>query len=223
VTAENRVRPGEHVIAYLTGMIGTLPPVPTGQLSPTDPLAVVLRLNDEVYIDDYRITFAKRELGFGTALPEFMGLVPGLIGVYQVNFRFPARGEPRPGGTDTELDVILGRQHCGPSIGSISRIVAGPRTISQVAGSRSGWDIETDQLLPVRSTAVATPSRLSLALSHTVAAVRVNRGAQPCGSAVDPKAKPNAAGKDVGRKKIGGDPGQSPRLAGRQARQRQLA
>ncbi len=133
VTADNPVRPGEYVIAYLTGMIGTRPVVPTGEPSPFDPLAVVLRLNEEVYIDNYRVTLAKGNLGNGSVVPEFMGLTPGSIGVYQVNFRYlPAEF------VGTQVDVLLGRQYCRPSMPSFITDCRSPEN-NPISGRVKMW------------------------------------------------------------------------------------
>ncbi|HSW50586.1 MAG TPA: hypothetical protein VLH09_10445 [Bryobacteraceae bacterium] len=89
VTPENPARPGETLITYLTGMPRTSPTVPSGQASPFEPLARVpsycIAYN---YCDKYTVEEAMA-LGFeGTAL--WVGLVPGLVGVYQINFVLPA-------------------------------------------------------------------------------------------------------------------------------------
>jgi uncharacterized protein (TIGR03437 family) len=77
ITADNPVRPGEYIIAYLAGLGVTDHPVVDGGISPADPLArpvnvPVLTLN-------------------GVAVPTyFAGLTPGLVGLYQINVQIPA-------------------------------------------------------------------------------------------------------------------------------------
>ena len=92
VTQTNPARPEEVLIAYLTGMPGSRPVVPTGVPSPGNPAAIVPP-SLQAAIDSYNIVL---QLGvspqFGgnditTSPPSFIGLVPGLVGVYQINFK----------------------------------------------------------------------------------------------------------------------------------------
>ncbi len=87
VTAENPAHAGETVIGYLTGLAGTVPVVPTGQASPYSPLAVVPQttLQMSLRVREYAI------VTYTSVSPAitFLGLAPGLVGVYQVNFVLP--------------------------------------------------------------------------------------------------------------------------------------
>ncbi|HSW50587.1 MAG TPA: hypothetical protein VLH09_10450, partial [Bryobacteraceae bacterium] len=105
VTPENPARPGETIIAYLTGMPETSPTVPTGEASPFEPLAAVpnyywsSRICDSYTVEDATaLLFGARTL--------WVGLVPGLAGVHQMNFVLPQSME----GTDKR--IVLQRLIC---------------------------------------------------------------------------------------------------------------
>lgn len=90
VSTGNPARAGEVVIGYLTGLVADpRPPVQTGQPSPADPPAVV---SQELGGGASRPRF---EIWMGdlpnpkVVDPSFLGLAPGLAGVYQVNFTIP--------------------------------------------------------------------------------------------------------------------------------------
>ncbi|MCZ2151704.1 MAG: hypothetical protein LC126_28510 [Bryobacterales bacterium] len=90
VTSENPARPGETVIAYLTGMPGTTPPVPTGESAPFSPLAEVPHQDiRKISWDIYTVEYGATEMNPLEVAPLFMGLVPGLAGIYQINFTVP--------------------------------------------------------------------------------------------------------------------------------------
>jgi uncharacterized protein (TIGR03437 family) len=104
VTAENPAHAGETVIGYLTGLAGTVPVVPTGQASPYSPLAVVPQTT-------VQMSPRVREYSIVTYTPvspaiTFLGLAPGLVGVYQVNFILPS--SPPAG----DLKIQLQFHHC---------------------------------------------------------------------------------------------------------------
>ena len=104
ITTTNPAKAGETVIGYLTGLPGTEPVVPTGQASPYSPLAVVPQTpfgSGERYVDEYSILAPT-----GKASVTFLGLAPGLVGVYQVNFVLPSS---TPSG---DLSVLLERHQC---------------------------------------------------------------------------------------------------------------
>jgi uncharacterized protein (TIGR03437 family) len=94
VTPENPARPGEAIIAYLTGLRGTTPTVPTGQASPFDPLAVVPQTflgTGPGFYEDYCYLRMGGDLAAtaSDAYPFFLGLTPGSVGVYQLNVFIP--------------------------------------------------------------------------------------------------------------------------------------
>ncbi|MBS1828983.1 MAG: hypothetical protein JST93_27010 [Acidobacteria bacterium] len=96
VTEENPAKPGEIVIAYLTGIpLRTVPEVPTGEAAPLSPPALVPRLlhpiTDERIISFFSIRFGDNPTTSTTySVPSFLGLTPGLAGVFQANFTIPA-------------------------------------------------------------------------------------------------------------------------------------
>ena len=76
VTEAAPAKPGENISIYLAGMGSTTIPVASGQPGPGSPFAAttidpVIKLNNEA------------------AAVSFSGLIPGLVGVYQVNFAVP--------------------------------------------------------------------------------------------------------------------------------------
>jgi uncharacterized protein (TIGR03437 family) len=86
VTKQNPAHAGEFLAAYgiSLGPVGTPPasgyPAPIGSTIASQAPAGVgaCRMTDSVSV------------GAGTALPTYVGLAPGTVGVYQVNFQLPA-------------------------------------------------------------------------------------------------------------------------------------
>ncbi|MFB3778182.1 MAG: hypothetical protein ACE141_11240 [Bryobacteraceae bacterium] len=77
VTLANPIHPGDHIVIYATGLGRTSPSVDTGAAAPLEPLAESTVLPGV-------------KLG-GVALPVlYAGLVPGQVGVYQINVYVPA-------------------------------------------------------------------------------------------------------------------------------------
>jgi uncharacterized protein (TIGR03437 family) len=100
VTPTNPIHPKDTIVIYLTGMGATYPQVNAGLPAPTSPLATV--------------TSSPNVLLGGTALQvEYAGLVPGEVGVYQINAYVPfgvPLGNSLPleidqGGSSTTLNV----------------------------------------------------------------------------------------------------------------------
>ena len=101
VTPTNPLHPKDTVIIYLTGMGATTPQVNAGMPGPSSPLASV--------------TVAPSVTLGGAALNVlYAGLVPGEVGVYQINATVPATGVPdgltiplviTQGGASTTLSV----------------------------------------------------------------------------------------------------------------------
>ncbi|MBI1354299.1 MAG: hypothetical protein GC160_08130 [Acidobacteria bacterium] len=81
ITTDNPAVPGEHVIVYASGL-GLTSPLPkdaglqTGQVTPESQLFTVPAVADD---------FVSSRIGGRTATVEFVGLAPGMVGVYQVN------------------------------------------------------------------------------------------------------------------------------------------
>jgi uncharacterized protein (TIGR03437 family) len=78
VTATNPIHPNDSIIIYATGLGQTQPAVDAGLPSPADPLgsAIIVPV----------VTLGGMPLNL-----DFAGLVPGEVGVYQINARVPLR------------------------------------------------------------------------------------------------------------------------------------
>jgi uncharacterized protein (TIGR03437 family) len=72
VTPTNPIHPNDSIVIYLTGMGVTAPPVPTGQPAPSGTLASA-------------IAAPTVTLGGAAMNVSYAGLVPGEVGVYQIN------------------------------------------------------------------------------------------------------------------------------------------
>ncbi len=99
VTRSHPAVPGEAVVLYAAALPQTSPPVLTGAAAPYSPLAVVpepnlsfLWIEIDVVIDSLSVH------------PSFVGLVPGQVGLYQLNFRVP---ETISAG-DHSLKIVIG-------------------------------------------------------------------------------------------------------------------
>ncbi len=80
ITPSHPALGGEFVIAYATGLGAVYPPVPTGYPAPSVPLSTLSYLDRE----------ERAVLLNGQATEVlYAGLTPGLVGVYQINFRIP--------------------------------------------------------------------------------------------------------------------------------------
>jgi uncharacterized protein (TIGR03437 family) len=73
-------KPGETLILYAWGLGITQPPVPLGTVSPNPPAVAVHRFTIILNYDCGVIQ---------TVTPDFVGLTPGQVGLYQVNFKVP--------------------------------------------------------------------------------------------------------------------------------------
>ncbi len=85
VTAESPAKPGEVLIAYATGLGKVIPPLCTGCAAPLD----VLSRTEQTPFAYFGVSLESNSPN-PQAEVAFSGLVPGLAGVYQVNFRVPA-------------------------------------------------------------------------------------------------------------------------------------
>jgi len=105
VSGNNPARPGEILVAYVVGLGMVVPTVKSGDPAPPAPLS---RPFTPVLAFEFR--FNARPAPFSTAdqtqfqAPIFAGLVPGLVGLYQVNFRVP---------TEIPASVTVARGLCG--------------------------------------------------------------------------------------------------------------
>jgi uncharacterized protein (TIGR03437 family) len=122
VTEGNPAKAGEAIIAYATGFQAAVPAVSSGQPAPLSPLSHVPQwyyihpeINDSV-VDQLGIS-----INYGIVLFDsppidgdstgqqpipFIGLTPGSVGLYQVNFTFP------PGVPAGDNTIQLVRQSC---------------------------------------------------------------------------------------------------------------
>ena len=99
ITKENPANPGETIIGYLTGAPTANPAVPDGQLAPPAPLSIVPQSNSDSLIDVLFVHVGNFLLSPDPkpTLPlsllqnpvQFIGLAPGSVGPYQVNFALP--------------------------------------------------------------------------------------------------------------------------------------
>jgi uncharacterized protein (TIGR03437 family) len=115
VTPDNPARAGEFIIGYATGLPPAEPPVPLGQPAPLEPLSYVPQVTGNRTVDRVGVLIDSALLldpvpasGDTTGqLPiPFMGLAPGQVGVYQINFVFPE------GLRSGNLPIRLGRDLC---------------------------------------------------------------------------------------------------------------
>lgn len=88
VTASNPAHPGEYLAVFCSGLGATTPAVAAGQISPLAPIKASGSIS----------------VGTGAGIHfQYAGLVPGSIGLYQVNFQLP--GNSVVGLTDLRLSI----------------------------------------------------------------------------------------------------------------------
>lgn len=117
VTPDNPAKAGEFIIGWATGLGPARPEVPLGQPAPLSPLSIVPQLDIGTAVDQIGLSVNYSILLMDEAPPSgdttgqlpipFMGLAPGLVGVYQINFVFPEG--VRPG----NVPILLVRKICG--------------------------------------------------------------------------------------------------------------
>ena len=123
VTREKPAMPGETLVTYLTGVGSLLDfAVPLGQPAPMSPVDTVTQLNSGGVIDTYNVVVNDTPIGAvgdPNAIP-FLGLAPGLVGVYQINFTLPL-GTPNG-------DVQITLRHTGylSMFGTVNTINSSP-------------------------------------------------------------------------------------------------
>ena len=94
-------RPGDVLSIYATGLGAVAPPVGTGEVTP--PPLPLLRAFDVPLVN-----FGRAVLG-PFAVPSFVGLTPGLVGLFQVNVTVPEDAPTNPR-TAVTLDYSDGRR-----------------------------------------------------------------------------------------------------------------
>jgi uncharacterized protein (TIGR03437 family) len=82
ITPTNPIHPGDTLVIYLTGMGATLPAVTAGLPAPSNPLASAAIAPT--------VTLGGQNLNV-----LYAGLVPGEVGVYQINATVPSLGVPQ--------------------------------------------------------------------------------------------------------------------------------
>ena len=76
-------RPGDTLVIYALGLGATNPPVASGASAPSSPLAHAT--------GNWRVVFGTGVFVSGiTVTPSYVGLVPGFVGLYQINVQVPA-------------------------------------------------------------------------------------------------------------------------------------
>ncbi len=91
VTTDNPATPGELIIAYLTGLPTATPIVPDGEPAPASPLSVVPQPETKYMIQRFSVYVGGplnplNLSGFVPSPISFIGLSPGSVGLYQINF-----------------------------------------------------------------------------------------------------------------------------------------
>jgi hypothetical protein len=99
VTEANPARAGETLVLYAYGL-GWVPGVKTGEAAPKEPRPVGSPLTTVWF--DFTVDAPPRNPYGGGSVPAFVGLAPGYVGLYQVNFVVPAppAGHPPCGYTE---------------------------------------------------------------------------------------------------------------------------
>jgi len=129
-------RPGETITFYAVGLGATVPPVPTGQASPVSPLATIGG-NALPLIVSYVLSLPPASpappivwMPVGRWIyPSYIGLVPGYVGLYQVNVTLPAELAQAQASATPECEQLtvriaigagsgLGREDIGPMDGA---------------------------------------------------------------------------------------------------------
>ncbi|MGA3097754.1 MAG: hypothetical protein ABSF25_14975 [Bryobacteraceae bacterium] len=147
VTEANPANPGETIIAYLTGLPTAVNPPPDGQPAPMSPPSVVAQYNTAEMISQLSLEVGGIGLydsppinGDSTGMSPipFIGLTPGAVGLYQIDFALPAI---MPSG---DLSVYLIATHCAGTPAGFP--AAGPDCY---AGG-STWYYSQEVLIPVQ-------------------------------------------------------------------------
>lgn len=93
ISAARPASPGETIVILATGLGPTLPAVPAGATAPSaEPLARVTPevLCGIVVVDKYFVAFTdSANPGSSSVEPEYVGLMPGFVGVFQINVTIP--------------------------------------------------------------------------------------------------------------------------------------
>jgi len=119
----NPAQAGDTLVTYLTGLAPALPSVHDGEPAPIEPLSRVPEYGDAAGIEEWSVVVS------GIVVkPMFVGLAPGLAGVYQVNFTLPSLPA-------RSAEIMLQRRSCRAVFGSCVN-GGGNTTISRSAAVR---------------------------------------------------------------------------------------
>ena len=147
VTEANPAHPGETIVAYLTGLPTAVNPPPDGHPAPTSPLSIVAQYNTAEMISQLSLEVGGIGLydsppihGDSTGMSPipFIGLAPGAVGLYQIDFTLPGI---MPSG---DLAVYLVATHCTGTIGGF------PTGPGDCYTGGSNWYYSEEVLIPVR-------------------------------------------------------------------------
>jgi len=89
VTTDNPASAGETIIGYLTGL-PTTGPSADGYPIPASPPFPVLQTHSDAFSDYFGTELSGNGSSVGQLDPPFLGLLPGSVGVYQLNFTVPS-------------------------------------------------------------------------------------------------------------------------------------
>ena len=106
VTHTNPAQSGDTLVTYLTGLPSAVPRVPDGEPAPMDPLSSVPHYSQAAGIEELSVLVNGSDVR-----PLFVGLAPGLAGVYQLNFTLPTV-------TSRTVEIMLQRRSCRTAFGS---------------------------------------------------------------------------------------------------------
>ncbi len=94
VTGIAPARPGEVIVIYVVGAGPTNPSVASGVAAPNPPAISIVNWNLGFDFQIGALALGQSPAGLIPVTPLFVGLVPGLVGLYQVNLRIPAQLPP---------------------------------------------------------------------------------------------------------------------------------
>jgi uncharacterized protein (TIGR03437 family) len=140
VTEQSPAAPGETIMAYLTGLPTATQPAPTGQPASADPLSVVMLCQQSYGIDQLDLQLAgfsitNSNAGCQTPVPGFgaipyIGLSPGSVGLYQINFTVPSTILP-PSVPHQDLPLTLIWRRCVRFTGGVNICIPSDQLFSQ--------------------------------------------------------------------------------------------
>jgi uncharacterized protein (TIGR03437 family) len=107
VDAGSPAKGGDILVAYLTGLPTAFPRTEDGVPASGDALSMVPQYATPAGVEEFRIVVASVVVS-----PSFVGSVPGLVGVFQINFVYPQTG------IAGRVPVVLQRRSCRAIAGS---------------------------------------------------------------------------------------------------------